>query len=309
MSSPRNVANFNGRLTNFASGLSQDYANASVLNFLAPEVQVGATIGQFKRYSAKNPFQRVKTARAIGGKPNRIFFSADDPTYNCKPQGLEITIDDTERDAAGDIEGAQAALEEAKISTVMEVAATNHEYDGIAALIAGLTGETIAMGDTDDVIKLLNAKLVAYAKKNGRPINRIGIGLDLWATLKDHPKVLSRFPGNTVKDGSVNLQQFASLLIFPGIECRVATMVADANNPGAAASNSAILGAGLIAGYVSPNPNQYDASMAKTFVPRRGGVQSVTQYRDDPNLDVYSINWSRDFQITNSAGGFYLTAS
>ena len=306
MSNARKAANFNGRLTTFASGLSQDYVNQSVLNFLAPQVPVGNTVGQYKLYSAKNRFQRIDTSRPLGGQNKRIGMAASDPTYNCKPQGLAITIDDAERDTDADTEGNTMALEEAKISTLMEVVAANHEYDGIAALTAGLTGVTIATGDTDDVIKLINAHLKTYAKACGRPMNRMAIGLDLWATLCDHPKVLSRFGGNTSKDGGLTVQQFASKLLFPGMEVRIATMVLDSAAEGQTASNASILGNGLICGYVSPQANLYDPSMAKTFVGRRGGIDSVTQDRE-PNVDVYNINWSRDFKITNTAGGFYCT--
>ena len=92
---PKSASTVNHTLTNYARGIAQDMSSA-LANFLAPEVPVTSSTGQYKDYSDKNAFQVYDTSRAIGGPAKRIEFAASDPTYNCKPQALEIPIDDND---------------------------------------------------------------------------------------------------------------------------------------------------------------------------------------------------------------------
>ena len=118
---PASAATVNRHLTNFASGLAQD-RSASLAEFIAPTVPTGLAHGQFKRYSEKNDFQVLDTSRAVGGTRKRIEFGATDPFFNCLPQGLETTIDDHERDLAGE---GLLNLQEAKIRNLVGAAVHN----------------------------------------------------------------------------------------------------------------------------------------------------------------------------------------
>ena len=88
-------------LTNYARGIAQD-RRSSLAEFIAPTVSVGTATGQFKSFNDKNAFQSLTTSRAIGGTARRVEFLATDSTYSCKPQALEIAIDDQERAEFGD---------------------------------------------------------------------------------------------------------------------------------------------------------------------------------------------------------------
>jgi len=81
-------------------------------------VLVPATIGHYKKFDDKNMYQAIETARAIGGTARRIEFDASDPTYNCKPNALEIAIDDSERDAAGNTD--PILLEQSKTGVLVK---------------------------------------------------------------------------------------------------------------------------------------------------------------------------------------------
>ncbi len=101
------TSTFSETLKNYAFGVAQD-VKTSLADFIAPRVPVGMGSGQFKKFNEKNAFQVYDTARAVGGPATRMEFSADDEYFNCAANALEATIDDQEREKAGD---AQTALE------------------------------------------------------------------------------------------------------------------------------------------------------------------------------------------------------
>src|SRR5690606_22819605 len=151
--------------------------------FIAPTVATGVSIGQFKKYDSKNAFQVYDTARALGGGATRIKMESTDPTYNCKPQALEITVDDAEREAAGDTAGAQAALDESKVSALVSSGTISHETKVFAAINAAVSAAggvgTWSSADTDPAAEL-DGQIKAIAEATGMMPNRIVFGLGAW---------------------------------------------------------------------------------------------------------------------------------
>lgn len=299
----RGTASFNPTLTNYAVGLSQDFRNGSIASFLAPDVVVPGGTGQYKKWGPGNQFAAVDTNRAIGGKPNRLAFESSDETFNCKPHALEITVDDSERDAAGEIPGAQQALDEGKVSTLLATAQLAYEQRVIT--IADTLDNTALTLGSDDPIAQIDAEIKRIANAIGKMPNRLAIGLDLWVALRSAAKVLSRFPG--AAQVGVTYAQFASLLVNPAIEVKVSTIAYNTAKRGNTKSNSNTVGNKLYLAYVDANPNTFDASAMKTFTGRRGGVTSVRTYRDEPNLDVHLVDWSEHVVLTNSEAGRKMT--
>ncbi len=279
-------------LTNYAQGLAQERTSA-LAEFLAPSVIVPATTGFFKKYDDKNPFQVLATARAVGGTAKRIEFDASDPTYNCKPNALEITIDDVER-GADDI-----GIEQAKTAVLVNTAVLSHENAVLTAVKAAVTAvaDRGNWGNNDiDPIDQIDEQIEAIANATGMFPHRIALGLGAWRKLRANAKVKGRVTG--VKTGGFTLQDFAGALLNPSAEIRVGVLVKDAVNFPATKSTSNIVGDECFIFYAGGAPSTYDPSFAKTFRGGTGGVDSVRLYRDDSaRSDVLAVDWAVDIKV------------
>lgn len=299
----RQNANYNGRLTNYAYGLSQDLTSA-LADFLAPQVVVSASIGQYKKYDEKNAFQIYETARAIGGPATRIKFEATDPTYNCKPQALEIPVDDSERDAAGDEAVAQQALDESKISTLLSSSTISHEDKVLTAIKAGVSavGSVGVWSDpaANNPIKEIDAQIKAIAVAAGILPNRIAFGIGAWNYFRNHDKVIARFP-NAAQVG-VTKEQASGLFLNPSMQIAIGVLSKDSAKWGNTKSTANVVGDEVFLFYAAPTPTIYDPSFAKTFVTRRGSVNSVRTYREEGSRsDIHAVDWSEDIQVISTA--------
>jgi len=286
------AASSNPMLTNYAQGLAQERTSA-LAEFLAPSVIVPATTGFFKKYDDKNPFQVLATARAVGGPAKRIEFDASDPTYNCKPNALEITIDDVER-GADDI-----GIEQAKTAVLVNTAVISHENAVLTAIKAAVAAvaDRGNWGNADiDPIDQIDEQIEAIANATGMFPNRIALGLGAWRKLRANAKVKSRVTG--IKTGGFTLQDFAGALLNPSVEIRVGVLVKDAVNFPATKSTSNIVGDECFIFYAGQSPSTYDPSFAKTFRGGAGGVDAVRLYRDDSaRSDVLAVDWAVDIKV------------
>ncbi len=304
----RVIASANPILTNYAAGLLPELASP-LADFIAPRVTVTGTMGHYKKYDDKNQFQNVDTARAVGGTARRIEFSATDPTYNCTPQALEITLDDAERAAAGDAD--PLILEQAKTRTLLTTALVSHEYQVFTAVAAGVTA-TGGVGNFSspdiDPVDQIDAVIKTIVNNTGRMPNRAVFGLAAWAAFRSHKKVIARQPGAALI--GLNPGQAAAMLLNPGLEIRVGVMPYDTTKFPKTRSTSNIVGGELYLFYASPTPDLYDPSFAKTFMGPQGGIEAVRSYRDESSRsDVIALDWARDIQVVNSAACGRITVS
>jgi hypothetical protein len=298
--SSKSAATSNPVLTNYAQGLSQD--RRSVLaEFLAPTVVVPSTVGHFKKFDDKNLYQALTTGRAVGGAARRIEFDATDPTYNCKPQALEIAIDDSERDSAGASD--PILLEQAKTAVLINTAVLSHENAVLTAIKAGLSAESGrgAWSNPDiDPIDQIDEQINTIAAATGLLPNRIALGLGAWYILRKNPKIKARMGG--VKVAGFGLQDFAACLLNPSIEARIGVLVKDTVKFPATKSTSNIVGDECFIFYANPTPSTYDPSFAKTFRGGTGSVDSVRTYRAETNRsDILAVDWSVDIQVVATA--------
>lgn len=298
--STRSAASANPILTNYAQGLAQETSSA-LAEFLAPTVPVDSTIGHFKKYDDKNMYQVLDTGRAVGGPARRIEFDASDPTYNCKPQALEITIDDSERDSAGIAD--PIIVERAKTRVLVNTAVLSHENKVLVAVKAGIS----AVADRGnwssndiDPIDQIDEQIKAIADATGFMPNRMCLGIGAWYKLRGNAKVKARVTG--VKVGSFNTMDFSASLLNPGMEIRVGTLVKDATLFPKAKSTGNIVGDECFIFFANPAPDTYDASFAKTFRGGIGSVDSVRVYRDEKaRSDVLALDWSEDIKVVYTA--------
>ena len=302
----RRQASYNPTLTQFAQGYAQDLASA-LAEFVAPTVNVASALGQFKSFNEKNAFQALATGRALGGAANRIEMLETDPTYNCQPQALEITIDDAERDAAGDQTG---PLEEGKTRTLLSVATISHEDKVITKMkTLAAVGSRGQWSDTSvDPIKEMDEQIEAIATATGMMPNGIVFGLTAWRTFRNHPKVLARQPGAAII--GVTETQAATMLLNPAAQIRIGVLSKDAAKVGASASKANMVGAEVFIFLRTPNPTTYDAGWMKTFTVGSGSVSAVRTYRDDrARSDVLAVDWSEDIQIVSTLAAKRLSIS
>jgi hypothetical protein len=310
MAGSRKNASYNGRLTNFASGLSQDITRNGLANFLAPPVVTGVSVGQYKKYDDKNAFQIYDTSRAIGGPATRIKFEATDPTYNCLPQALEITVDRAEEDAAGDESRAQQVLEESKIRTLVTNSALSHEVKvvtKIKAAVAATGGVGAWSNDANDPVKEVDALIREIAIQTGQMPNRIAFGLLAWERFRNNAKVIARQPGAALI--GLTTGQAAAMFLNPSIDIRVGVLSYDLKKFGAAADKKNVIGDDVYIFLGSQNPDIYDPSFAKTFMTRNGSVDQVLTYQEGPRITVHAVDWSEDIQVVSTIAGKRITTS
>ena len=310
----RSEASVNPTLTNYASGVLNDLQSATA-DFLAPQVQVPATIGQYKAYDDKNAFQVHDTSRGVGGPARRIFMDVSEPTYNCLPQALEITIDDSERDAAGTINPLD--LEQAKVKTLVQSSVLSHERHVITTVNAGVSanGDTVGGGvmgtwsaaGTDPVVQI-DYLIEAIAKATGQLPNAILMGMTAWRRFRNNAKVIEKQPGAALI--GLNQGQASAMLINPSTEMRLSTMAYDTTKEGTTRSQAFVNGDDVYIFVRSASPTIYDPSALKTFAGGRGGVSAVREYRDESSRsDIYAVDWSRDVKITSAISIERITTS
>ena len=304
----RSEASVNPTLTNYASGVLNDLQSATA-DFLAPQVQVPATIGQYKAYDNKNAFQTHDTSRGVGGPARRIFMDVSEPTYNCLPQALEITIDDSERDAAGTLNPLD--LEQAKVKTLVQSSVLSHEKHVITTVNAAVSatgGVGVWSNDANDPVDEIDAQIEAIAKDTGQLPNAILMGMTAWRRFRQNAKVVAKQPGAALI--GLNQGQASAMLINPSTEIRLSTMAYDTTKQGKTRSNSFVNGDDVYIFVRSATPTIYDPSALKTFAGGRGGVTAVREYRDESSRsDVYAVDWSRDVKVTSSISIKRITTS
>lgn len=303
LNSARSQATTDPILTSYAQGLTQD-VDLDDVEFLAPSVPVGATLGHFKRFDDRNHFQTYNTARALGGKRTRMEFSSDDKTYDCRPQSLEIPIDDMERDAAGDTPMGQRLLEQGKVRSLV-VSAFNSEGSDVFAKALDETTPEAGAGvwttQTVDPIKEINDAIEAIALDTGLMPNRILFGLPALAIMMNNDKMKER-----VKSGvtTADFGAFKTGLLNPGIEHKVSTWVVDSAKKGGTRKTKSVVGASVFIFFARAQTTVYDPSFMKTFRGGERSIQSVSVYREESaGSDIYFVDWSRQVQLTSGLCG------
>jgi hypothetical protein len=295
----RSTSSLNPTLTNYAQGVAQDRRSA-LADFLAPLVPVSASIGQYKRFNSKNAFAVYDTSRAIGGPATRIKFAADDPTFNAKPQALEIPIDDAERLAAGASD--PLGLEQAKLDTLITCAVLSREDKVAAAVKAAVTavsGKGKWSEAANDPVLEMDEQILAISTACGMMPNAIVFGVGAWSVFRNHPKVIARQPGAALI--GLTTGQASQMLFNPGMEIRVGVLSKDAAKWGNAKNAQNIVGLEVFIFLRSANPTLYDPSFAKTFAVGQGQVDAVREYRDDSaRSDIYAMDWSEDIQVVST---------
>ena len=290
------TATYKESLKQYAFGVEQD-VKSSLADFIAPRVPTGTGTGTYKKFDTKDAFQVYDTKRAIGGKATRISFDANDATFNCEANALEIPIDDVEREKAGD---AQQVLEEARSRTLVIGGCLAREKKVVDTAFAAVSAsDTFDHTGNDDIIAKIDAQLSNIALATGRMPNRMVIGLNPWIWIKNHKSVLDRHTPTNGK--GVSLEGFAAMLAVPGIDIRVAVLSYDKSKKPKAADKEFVFGNDILMFYANENPTEFDPSFMKTFSIGNQSVEDVYTYRDDScRSDILAVDWSEDVEVISN---------
>lgn len=294
-------ATVNVSLSNFARGFQQD-RKASLAEFLSPRVLVSASSGQYKSFNDANAFTVYQTERALGGDAKRIAFSATDAWFNCKPQALEVTIDQAERDASGNSPLATQVLEEGKIKALLNSKTISHDKKVLDFIVSSLTPVSDRGNWTNvdiDPIDQLDEQLDEMSLAVGSLEDfRMALSVTSWRVLRNHPKVKARCTG--VQVGGISLKQLQEILIFP-VEVRLGVLASTGVKAPATGTKTRLIGANVILTYAMAEPTVYDPSGFKTFTIANGYVDGVRTWTDQSGrFDVHAVDWSEDLKQTST---------
>lgn len=251
----------------------------------------------------------MKPPGAVLGTRKRIEFAATDPFFNCVPQGLETTIDDYERQLAG--ENGVTKLQESKISNLVGACHTSHEkkvFDLVKAAKAATGGVGVWSNAANDPVAEIDAEILAIATATGKMPNKIIFGLGAWQVFRNHALVRARQPGAELI--GLTGDQAVRMMLNPQMEFRVGILSADSTKFGGTQNNVNIVGGEVFIFYGSDTPDQMDASFAKTFATGSGMIDGVREYREEGAAsDVYYVDWTEDIQVVAASCGRRITLS
>jgi len=290
-------ATLNHPLTDYAFQIVPDYEGIMAeAFFMAPRVVTGAKKGDFSIFDTKQAFLSYDTQRAIGGPRRRIKHAGTTGSYNNKPQGLEIGLDDSEVESAD----SRPKQEQAKIRTLMSNWA-NSRFSRVwtaATTAANYTASTVSnsgkWSDANiDPVKVLDDEIVAFANRTGRLPNRGVLALDNWVALRNHPKVIARQPG--AANIGISLQQLSGMLAAP-IEFRLNKAYIATTGFGSATDVKAAKVKGYCMLWLAADmPTLEDPSWLKTTARDANGFSGILEYRDNTcNSDIYYLDDEED---------------
>ena len=298
------AAAFQSTLTTFAQGYAYDIRNSPefLANFLAPQVQTGAAQGYYKEFGTKEAFAVYNAQRAIGGSRIRIAFDAKDQPFVLLPNGLEVTVDDHERDQAGN--SGTFDIEQVKVRYLVNAAYRSREYN-VWSVARSLVTPTASVGDwsdpTVDPIVEIDQLIEAINTDTGYIANRLILSLTAWRYLKENAKVNARRSG--VSQNAPTFADIAAMTINPRLEIRVGSIPYDTAKPGLPQSNASIIGSEAWLFYASDIPDLMDPSFMKSLSISETPVQAVKKYREQELIDVFAVDWTERQIVTAPLSG------
>ena len=306
MPSRISTANFNYPLTTYAQGHMQDRLSLyRIAQLIMPIVRVDAAAGTYKKFDDRNSFLAPETRRGMGGHRTRLTFDATDATYDCTPHGLEIAIDDHERERVGGAnQMANDLLDQGKVQAMLSQKATAYGKRAIDFVIANSTAVTDRGNwstDAIDPIDQIDEQLEALATEVGSENNiKLILGLPAWTILRRNAKAKARMTGIKTALKKEDLIDMLSLPVQ--LEIGVASLTATKRGQTVASiTKTNILGGYAFLMYSLPTPTIYDPTPYKCFSTSDVLVESVKTYRDESSSsDVHCVDWSECMKETSS---------
>ena len=284
-------------LTQYAFQIAADFAGIMAeCDFLAPRVVTGAKKGDFSIFDTKQEFLNYDAQRGIGGPRRRVKFAGSTGSYNNKPIGLEIGLDDAEVES----DSSRPKQEQAKIMTLMSNWAVSRFVRAwnVATTSGNYTASTVTnsgkwSSGSIDPIKVLDDEIAQFANRTGRLPNRGILALDNWITLRNHPELIKRQPG--AANIGVSLDQLSAMLAAP-IQFRLNKTYVGTTGFGSSTDTKAAKVLGYCMLWLGQdNATLMDPSWLKTTSRDNGGFGGVMQYRDNTCAsDIFYLDDEED---------------
>ena len=299
-------------LTQYAFSISADYAGIMAeADFMAPRVVTGAKKGDFSVFDTKQAFLNYDAQRAVGGPRRRIKHAGTTGSYNNKPIGLEIGLDDTEvesdssrdKQKQGKIRTLMSNWANSRFVRVWNKASTSGNYTASTVTNSGKWSDP-----NIDPIKVLDDEIVLFSNRTGRLPNRGILALDNWVTLRNHPEVIKRQPG--AANIGVSLAQLSAMLAAP-VDFRLNKTYIGTTGFG----SSTDVKAAKVKGYAmlwlaSDVPTVEDPSWLKTTSRDESGFSGILEYRDNTCAsDIMYLDDEEDVVCASALCGQLITIS
>lgn len=275
-------------------------------NFLAPTVSVETHIGQYKVYDEKSRFKLPNTERPAGGKAAKIIWTSSDANYNCRPNALDVVLDQAEL-AESRTQGINEMKEAATLAA--HVGTLSHERDvvtkALAQLGAGTDVNLLATDPVDEIDAQLDAIGLAAAGGSITEL-RVLFGPTAWRYFKNCPFVRSRFVAAGSK-AIPNISTTDASNLFTGnpaiMICRSAT---DTAGEGLDPVMAYLMTTSVIIFAAATETTRRDPSFMKTFRLNGQWLGPRTYLSEDGRQEVAGFDWSHQVTVTNTLGAVRL---
>lgn len=290
---------FNQVLTAYAQGAYQNPSEELDLTALFfPALKVGSNVGEFDKYAWSPALTAVDTLLARDGTARRIQMDKTPDYWNCKPHALEIATfrPDVMQDDA-------AMLREDKLRTLMSAQFVSRNVEAVQKVKAAVTAQTgkgVWSNTGTDIITELDGLLRSVVAGTGRKANKLVMGRQAWATLRNHESIKDRAHGLAY---GITPEALKEMLSYGGLEVVIADTSALVNN-----AMTELLATDVIALYNEATPSRTDLSFGKEFTLMPNGPE-VLSYEEHAVTIADVLLWSSDCKVTNANAAARLVVS
>lgn len=233
-------------------------------------------------------FDAPPALRAERAKYGRVEFSLSTDTYQCEEYGLEIPIDDRERQNA--IEPLNVDVDSTEILTDMILNDREQRVTNVVLASGNYThgnttnyaGSALAWlptnGTSDPITDIVVTGRETVRKNIGKYPNKLFLGAEVFSNLKQHPLIVDRikYNGSGTVPGKVTLAALADL--FEVDDVYVGLPLRRTSNQNQADVLADVWGKNALLAFINPRPAIKQISLGYQFQSR---PRQVFKYRDD----------------------------
>ncbi len=276
---------------------------------VAPPVPVRKESATYWEYD-KSRFDIPESLRAPRSGYNRVDWSASKAMYACEEYGLELPIDDRERDnAAGPLD---LEIDSTEIVTDMVL---NNREKRVADKVLSTTNVTqnttlsgtsqwsdVTSGVSDPAKDLKTGRQTVFDATGYMP-NKLLLGYKVWEALKIHPNILERiqFSERAILTRAILAE------LFEVEEVLVGGVLRRSSQAGATDTLADVWGKDVLLFYSEPRPSLKRASFMYQF--RQRNLRAF-RYRDDGIAsDVVRVTEIQDEKLVAEKLGYLIKAA
>ena len=263
---------------------------SNIAEFLAPTVNVGAGVGDFKKWGGKHFFSIPNTSRNPGGLATELEPEVTQGTFNCMPRSLDWPVD-----RGVGIDGVKVLLQDGYYA-VTQVAELERQQIALKnALGAAGTGTPVHWNRSIDPVAIVDSYILKLMKAAHCTDVAVLFGTTAWDIFRANPFVKQVCPGGP------------SFRAHPGLfqgeaEFRPCYAMYDNTGWGLNENLDFALTNQVLIFTRNPQPTRHDASFMKTFRVASEKFEARVYTRQDERVDYVGYDWSEDVQVTNTSG-------